>query len=164
MSSQRAGGAEAPVGRAAAHGGSQWANGSSAWGSIGNEYAGVCTYQPRATRRTSAANAARRAGRDVLDDARAIGEVERAVVEGQAHVASASTNGPGYAGRATTSTPVMSSSGSSARRPSAPQPTSTTRMPGRTPVRAKKRAWRRARARAASGEARRPRRRPRALA
>ena len=47
---------------AAAPAGSQWATGSSAWGSIGNDHAGVCTNQPRATRRISAANAARRAG------------------------------------------------------------------------------------------------------
>ena len=43
-------------------GGSQCANGSSACGSIGNEYAGVWTYQPRATRRSSRANAARSRG------------------------------------------------------------------------------------------------------
>ena len=66
-------------------------------------------------------------------------------------MASACTNGPGYCGRGATSTPVMSRSGSRPRRPSAPQPTSTTRIPAVTPVRAKKRSWRRARARAASG-------------
>ena len=54
--------AEAPVGAAHRRAGSQCANGSSAWGSIGNEYAGVWTYRPRATRGSSAANAARRAG------------------------------------------------------------------------------------------------------
>ena len=53
--------AEPPVAPAQPRG-SQCAPGSSECGSIGNERAGVCTYQPRATRRSSAANAARRAG------------------------------------------------------------------------------------------------------
>ena len=43
-------------------GGSQWAAGSSECGSTGNEAAGVCTYQPRPTRRHSAAKRARRSG------------------------------------------------------------------------------------------------------
>ena len=42
--------------------GSQCAKGSSAWGSSGNDHAGVCTNQPRPTRRISAANAALRLG------------------------------------------------------------------------------------------------------
>src|SRR5438270_141812 len=51
------------------------------------------------------------------------------------------------------STPVMSSSGSSARSPIDPQPTSSTRAPGGRRVSANRRSCRRVRARAASGEA-----------
>ena len=78
------GGAQAPVGPPQRRPAASGRTGSSACGSIGNERAGVCTNQPRATRRSSAANAARRSGATCSITLERVGEVERAVGEGQA--------------------------------------------------------------------------------
>ena len=62
----------------AARGGSQWANGSSEWGSIGNEQRGRL-HEPAAAHAAHLRGERRAArGRDVLDHARAVHEVELA--------------------------------------------------------------------------------------
>ncbi len=76
-------------------GGSQWANGSSACGSIGKERAGVWTNQPRATRRSSAANAARRSRGTCSITLDEYARSNWPSAKGRRSVASAWTNGPG---------------------------------------------------------------------
>ena len=79
----------------AARAGSQCATGSSECGSIGKEHAGVCTNQPRPTRRSSAANAARRAGGTCSITLEQYTRSNSPSANGSPSAASARTNGPG---------------------------------------------------------------------
>ena len=98
--------------------GSQWAPGSSECGSIGNESAGVCTNHPRPTRRSLGANAGRRAGGTCSITLEQYTRSNSSIGEWQplGDVGAARTL-PGRRGARAGPRPVISSSGSSARRP-----------------------------------------------